>query len=166
MLPPRSSPGFCSQGPPVSSAASLASRPSGLQASRSPGWPAGEAKPAVTKANTSLFQGLSVFNPRPSMHLKYCSASRSSLYVSGQKRAVPASLAFCVPCFQKPPWKVTSPQKPLTASHHLLGASSIFKVSFICLKKIPAWVCTLIHPFRLMSPCWVPRGCTKAQTWG
>lgn len=129
-------------------------------------WPKGEATPAaVKKANTSPFQGLSVFTPRPSMHLKYRSAFCSGLYVSGRRRAVLASLPFCAPRFRKPPWKVTLPQKPPTASHLLLGAASILKISFICLKKL-TWFCVLIHRLQSAFPGWLPRGCPKAQTWG
>lgn len=143
----------------------------GLQASRPPGLPASRLARRGSNIRCYESEHFSISRPLGFQSTTF-DALKILLCVSQQplckwaEEGCAASLALCVPCFQKPPWKVTSPQKPLTASHQLPGASSILKVSFICLKKIPAWVCALIQPFRLMSPCWVPRGCTKAQTWG
>ena len=128
LFPPRTSLDSAPEGLPR---LALPPGPHGLLASC---WSTREITPTVTKADTSPFQGLSVFSPRPSRHLKYCSASHSSLYRSGRGwggACLSACLFLCA-SLPKPAWKVTLRQKPPMASHHLLEAYSILKISSIC----------------------------------
>ena len=128
--------------------------PHGLPASR---WSTREITPTVTKANTSPFQGLSVFNPRPSMHLKYCSASHSSLYRSGRRRAVPGSLSFSLCLASKACLEGHLTAEASDGISPFAGGLLDFKNFIHLLKKRKStWVWTLIHPFSSTSPAGSP----------
>ena len=150
LFPPRTSLGSAPEGLPR---LALPPGPHGLPASC---WSTREITPTVTKANTSPFQGLSVFNPRPSMHLKYCSASHSSLYRSGRGRAVPVSLSFSLCLASKACLEGHLTAEASNGISPLAGGLLDFKNFIHLLKKKVNMVWTLIHPFSSTSPAGNP----------